>query len=433
MESYTEAIRDYKTILKDNSLRSIGDQALYGLSWVYYEQKDFDLAAANLLILIKDYKDSPLLSQARYFEANIYSQQGRSQKAIDTFNKVAGIKDPVLANESYFMMGQILFDAKDYLAAIKFFHKVEPIENIQARIQKKIDVWQKRRKTYYKTGLDLERILQKILELKAQQRSLAEKEDLKVSAWYRVGLAYYELARYYEARIVYKEIRTRFPKSGILKETRHGTILALLEQKKTDMARKAYLEFLSLYPGDDLVNNIRFMMGLHFTRQKKFSQAAEEYRAGLEEFPKGGMAEDSQYEAGNCYFYMNKFELAGRVYQQFIDDCPNSQWLASSKLKLAYCYFAQGQNQEALDRYLELYRNYQAVEFMDEVIYSIGLCYFELGKYRDSIAELEELLEKFPKSAFIPEALYKIGDNYFNLEDFKKAREAYQRLITECL
>ena len=216
-ESFDEAIRAYSDFVRKFPKSSTLDQAVYGLAWSYYGKKDFPKAITTLKRFIQLHGKSSLASDAHYFLATIYSEIGKVDKAVETFGELTGVKeDPVVANRAYFVMGQTLFDSKNFRQAIRFFRKVRSTGSMTSLIQEKIAVLDNQLRKAPKTLRGVGKIRKETLRLEAIRKGLeSSKEDLCAAAWYSMGLAYHQLDRYYEARIAYVEVLRRFEKVAL--------------------------------------------------------------------------------------------------------------------------------------------------------------------------------------------------------------------------
>ena len=424
-KAFDEAIKAYRDFIKKYPKSSSADRAVYGICWAYYGKKDFKKAVSTLKKFIETYDKSFLVNDAYYFLATIYSETGQIDEAVKTFGHLTGDKEnPLVANQAYFMMGQTLADSKKFGDAINFFRKVQSSQNMMAPLDEKIKYWEKQAKDPANSLGKLARIQREIQRLESIREKVLQ-QDLGAMAWYKMGLAYYRLGRYYEARVAYREVLRRFGEDPVAREAKHGIILVLLKQEKLDKVRGTYEDFLKRFPGDSSVDGVRFYIGTILFEKGKYEDAMREYGLCLSEFPKGSSAGDCQYQLANCLLGLGKIEEARQAYKKLIENWPDSEWVAEGKTKLAYCLFEEGKYKQALDEYLGIKKDYPQGKFMDEAIYYIGLCQFELKNYDSSIKFLSDLIAKFPDSDLIGEAIYKIGDNYFTKMDFAKAIESY--------
>lgn len=424
---YDKAISAYSDVIKNYPKSDVVDKAYLGRGLCYFKQGKYKEASKALSETVKKFPSSPQLPEARYLLISAYQHLGAYQEAIAQLKDVPA--GEIMSNEVFFNIGDSFFKLKDYSQAIEFYRQVRPKDRLLAQIQQKIDYWQEQKKDFYMTGVDPDEILRNISKLKADHKKIEGKEDISAIAWYQVGLCYYNLDKFYEARIAYEYLAQKFPQHSLAKDARYSILLTYQKQSKITELLREYNGFFQAYPKDELISKMGFIVGEALYKQGKYKEAIDEYNKEIERAPKGEFAENSLYRIGDCYISLNNFSEAIKSYEQFLKKYPKSQSAALANFESAYAYTALNQYEQALKLYQSIQQKYPQAEFMDQVIHNIGLCNYRSGNFNEAIKSYKMVLEKFPKSDLLPLVLYDTGNAYLSINMFDEALKTYERLI----
>jgi len=436
LKEYDKAIEAYSNLVKEYPKSEFVDDALYSIGWAYYSKeevkpeggKGYESASGILKRFLQTYPESSLIQDVRYLLATIMGKIGKHEEEIKILEEIVKDKDSLIANRAHFNIGEALLERGSYESAIEFYRKVRSREKVLKDISARLEVLAREKKDILTSGKNLSEVLRVESRLKELYKKVEGEEDLATLSIYQIGSCYYSLDRFYEARIIYREIIQRYPKTEDAKKSSHGVILTYWQQKKLNETRKSYEKFIQEFGKDNIADNVRSLIGNVLFEDKRYKEALDEYERGAQEFPNGRMREFSSYQAANCLFSLEEFEKSAKSYERFIKDFNKSQYVRDVQFRLAYSYYSLKSFKDSLKIYQEIKNEYPKVEDMDSILYYTALCYYQLEDYANSIETLESMLKEFPDTALKEEAIFKLGDNYYSLEKFKDAIINYSKV-----
>lgn len=211
--------------------------------------------------------------------------------------------------------------------------------------------------------------------LKAQEESvkmIEEKDDMDASLMMRRGRALYQSKRYSEARVCFREIRTKFAKSGELETASFAELATLNDMNELEELKKLAAEFLKNFPDSARAETVVGIVGNSLV--------------GTGDWPK---VEKFFTEAKNKY--------------------PNSPEREGYMFAEAMAVMQQGRFADARGLFEDIIRTYPSAKNMETVLYYITMTWFFDNKQNKTVEAAENYLKKYPKGTFAGDMRYRLA------------------------
>ncbi len=463
--------------------------SIYYLAYIYYINREFDMAVPLFNRLVKDDRYSLL---SRYYLAESHFMLKNYDYVIaegtSLYEDLTGdykIRITRILSEAYFDKGNTK-EAKKYL-----------------------DIYTKSgthlsRKDNYFAGVisySLEGYLSAINEF----GKVASKDDtLGQSAYFHLGNSYLKIKNKHEALKAFKAAsETDFDK--ILKEEALFNYAKLAFDVNSDIA--PFNQYLTDYPSSEKSDEINNYIGTAFLLSKNYKSAIEaltkinnpqqqttlnlqkaaffrgmqlfstaSYRSAINSFNlsinngtynkelvlltsfwlaeshyranefaravkintelinnksflKSAEYPTSVYNLAYAYFKSENYLEAMTFFKQYLDFAPNRRSMTTeAKTRLADCYFMMRE----YDRAAELYEEVIGKGYNSNDIYAAyqgAISYGLIAKDEKKITMLKDIVANRPNSILYPKALYELGRTYVQVSDNQKAIESFNLLL----
>ncbi|MFH1858502.1 MAG: outer membrane protein assembly factor BamD [Candidatus Omnitrophota bacterium] len=166
---------------------------------------------------------------------------------------------------------------------------------------------------------------------------------------------------------------------------------------------------------------------------KEYARALQEMENLARRYPQSPEAAEAQFYIGRCHEELGNDEEAFKAYEEVVKKYPNSdkiQEVIEHEYRIANLYYG-GKKRKVMK--LELFAGYEkAVEIYRQVVahapygayaelsqYKVGECYKKIGNYKKAREAFEKLIEDYPRSELVNQAKYQIA-----LTTFRMSREA---------
>ncbi|KPJ50764.1 hypothetical protein AMJ40_02060, partial [candidate division TA06 bacterium DG_26] len=198
----------------------------------------------------------------------------------------------------------------------------------------------------------------------------------------------------------------------------------------------------------------RFALAQQYMESRNYVKAEQEFKRLIFEHPGSDLVDDAQYYLAECYFLDEEYDLAILEYTFLIDNYRGSPYLDRAYFKIGLSYYNlsrpyyldQTSTTKALDEIDLFLAKYPQSEYKDSALTVREKCleklakkdfeaanlYMKLNKHTAARVYFQAIVEDYPGTHISEEALYFIGLSYEKEGDVTSAREAYQRVISNC-
>ena len=439
---FRSAVSIYQILLDRLPENELVPNALFGQGAAYYTQKDYHNSVTVYRLLVHKHQDHPLSTQANFWlgsallkiteASRLETEQTVTalEEALSSFRTfIAQIGETEKATnlpEAHFDLGRCLHELKRFDDAVKAFEMLK--DQYPGSPQAKDALYQIG--WAYKSNNHSQKALEVF------KRFVATQPDSKNAprGCLLIGEFQYQKEQFEEAITNYRkgiELATdREPQGQIL----YRLGWALKATKQFDEASNAFEQVMATQARPTLKADARFRMGSIAFERKKFALAAGHFRSVLKEFADTDEVPEATHSLGECLNSMGQFLDAEKTLRQLLNVKPAKALAAKTRVSLGFAL----QNQKKMDAALAEYQAALAVplsakgETAAQARYRIGECMLQKKQYDEALSEFINVLAHYrPHIFWAAAAQYKIGECWERQKDIKKARGAYQKVVTD--
>jgi tetratricopeptide (TPR) repeat protein len=419
IKQYPKAINDFKVIIdKYSYLDVLCSEAMMALAECYKKQKAYNLAIVIYEQIEKKYPDKK--NEAEVQKAWAYHLSGKTDNATQTLNKLISSSEKLDSLEKIYILGSMYKDKKDYKKAVETFKKI-PKDSILAN-----DV-------YYQIGdvamavKRYDKAVEFLRNVESKGAYFNDQSNLKELAWYKMAIAYYNINKFYESRIVCEDFLKTFPSSPFGKDIKELILLTYLRQQKIKPLLKFY-DSINTENNDGSSFDVETLIGNYFFEKEQYDQAVLFYNK-LVNLEDGDYTSKNLFHLANSYFYLEDYQKASELYKIFLRKFSNDLDAPQAAFRLAYIFSWQGNYESSLKLYRTIQQHFPNLDYIDLVTYNIGWCYYKLDQNEKALLEYERFVGKFPDSQLLPTVLYEIGNVYYMQGLYSQAADYYYQVM----
>ena len=375
-ENFGEAEDNLSQLANDATYQA---KANYYILDISFKAGRFDKSINIGENLLKESQDEKEISQISKIIGESYFNLKKYEKAIPYLQAFKG-KNGKWTNTDYYYLGYAYYQQKNYEEAVGNFNKIIGGSNRVAQ------------NAYYHLGecyLELEK---KLEALNAFKNASEMDFDLKITESASLNyakLSYEEGNPYKSVPEVLKGYITKYSSSPNLPEINDLLITSYLHQQDYKGALM-YLKKSKSLENKKLVNEVSLYRGIQLFNENKLLEAKP-------------------------FFYNATLSENQEVSNK------GSFWLAETAYLL-------GDYKEALKRFLLITnKNLDDTKKLD---YNIAYTYFKQKQYENAAKHFQQFLDlKLDDNDLNDDALNRLGDSFFASKNYKKAIEAYKKII----
>ncbi len=418
---YENAIKYYTLSFEHFPTNRLRDYALYGVGWTYQTKGDYPRAAESYARLPKELPASELVSAAlvRHGECFYYMKEYR--KAIQELSaSSAGITRAEEKGEAEYLIAEAYYHLGEFgeaRAHYEQFLKDHPAHRLERDVLYALG-W-----TYLKTT-DY---------LKAEQafdRLAGGSDPLAHSGLFRRGIAEKFGGRTKEALATWADVVRIAPKGEFSDNALYESGLLLYEQNRIPEAMPFFERVAREYPASDVLADSYRMTGECLVADSGYARAKEM-------FAKAIAVPEASFEAkANATYQLGWSQYKSDQYAQSVQSF--SQFLESyaSHPKAVDARFWRAEAQYRLEKYAASSADYLVVAeqkstHREEALYGAAWSFYKLNNFEKAREQFEALLSAFPSGKFAFDARLRLGDSHFFLKEYPGAEGAYRTVIRQ--
>ncbi len=438
-QRYDDAVRLFNLALSHPYDRNISALAHFWMSDIYYKNKMYDLALANMDAFVNTSNGKVLSDKVNPATANytmgysLFKQRKYKQAAafFDAIVKQLKGKSTLLNNRS--VLAHIYPDAilrsadcnfmrKNYASALKKYNQI-----IQYDLQGSDYA-------YYQKGIlsgllgnyndkidDLYVLLQKypqsdytddaLYQIALTQVALEDYQsaiethgkiltDYNLSEYVpkslaSLGLIYYNIGKYDRALNYYTQILTKYPNNEEGQAALVGAKDVFIAKGDAD----GYIRFAKQFPniniGPNAQDSIAYQIAENYYIRGECDRAIPAFGDYLNGFPKGVFQLYAHFYRGQCLYSQEKYAEAGRHYYYILEQPRNLFTDQSLDKGARVAMFIDKNYQKAFDFYEQLYQSTSRKELKLEALQGLVKTSFELRKQK-ALGKYSDLLLAHP-------------------------------------
>lgn len=462
--------------------------ALYGRAYSHYLDNNHAEAQKDLDNVIARYGNTPILINAQFLLASVYSQRGlelikndKNTEAQVYLDKARKIFDQLaksdinlaLANDSNYSLAETWFDAGQYSQAIQYFRNVRPKKDVFKDLAGRHEVIMVRLAAEVSKGADTKAIKNELGRVQGQLTSVQESPDLMITAYFRIADAFFRMKRYEEAVIICRHL-VKFTKGPQFEQASFLIINGSIALKQANTAAQAYEDFKTKVGASaPVAERTALTIGQLYFVENNIVTALQYFAESVDSFPEGKGVEDALYMKAACEFNLGQADSLHETIEMYLDKFPKGhfqpnllyfkamnlagakQWdealVAVEELLVKFpkgnesfesideAVYQKGvfltelkRSKEAVALYTDFMKNYKESRLRPFALYQMSVAYNDSGQFDKAVATLEQIARDYPKMDIAVQALFRIGVIYYEKNDFVRMTEALERLTVEC-
>ncbi len=458
-KNYAKAAQMFEKALTNAPKNSEWEErALYGLALAQFQNKDLKPAIANYRKQLAMYPNGKLAVSARVDLA--WALLGNDQE-----EQVETVLQPLLANrpaDKTLAASAINAAAEAAARQGKFDRAAALYEELLTKYGDSDDVRFAALLGLGSTHLEQKKYPQAVVTL----RQLIDRnppEDIAPLAWLRYGIALSKQNQPDGALAAFQKVARDYPQSGLADRAVYEIGWLYLDQKKIEEAFKAFQMLIARHPQSPFVDEARFHVGDYYFDKKDFAKAADNYK----QIKSNELGDKALYKLGSALYQQKDYAGAAQTFQQVVTKFPQSEVAAESQYWLGDALERSHKLDDAKAAYTALTQRSPTTPFTSKAWLGLGrvqlaqknftaakaslqkvdeksdrLTLAEMTKLLGDVAfaqkEFKEALQHYLKvsiiyadSPFTAEALFQIGQCHEQVGDKDKAKEAYQKIVSQ--
>ena len=231
---------------------------------------------------------------------------------------------------------------------------------------------------------------------------------------YYLGYALFNLTRFERAAVVFSELASTYPASELAPDALFRAAEAEYNLDRFDKALDSYQGLLDRYPAADLADGALYNKAWSLLNLERDGEALRDFERLSSGYPESPLAADAQFTIGDFLYNQKRYVEALDAYNAVLARFPDSD--AARKVPPLL---------EDL-REVVAYRTYAEVE----AVFVKALEEQDPDQFREAIKGFAGIVETYPGTESEIGALSNMGVCYESLEEWDKAVEAYERVLS---
>jgi TolA-binding protein len=408
-EKPADALEDVKTMqsefLKSGQLR-IETRFLQGIALA--------ASAAKLRSEGKSADAAPLWEQSRQaFEQAI--NEGRVER-------------PGLANDAIFQIGEVLTNVGEHDEAINYFRRVEPTEGIIKDLERRRD---NLREQFRRQQITVDQLRSGQERINAQLAALAERPDPVADAMSKIAFNLVQAGRHDQARVVLNHIEPFIKSDNLKKFVHYVRTISFALQGIPDLADVLATSFREKYPKDPLGENLGLLVGTAYLGERQPEKALPILEQSLVDYPNSRFAQETLRTIGQALAGLGRIEEATKRINEYVSKNPGTPEAQLALLSLGEAVARSGKLDDGLKTIREVLANAKTEAIKINCSFLIAQLLEQARRIDDAVNAYLDFAKNFPKAEQTPSVILQAGRLLDQAGKRDKARELYQRVISE--
>jgi TolA-binding protein len=220
-----------------------------------------------------------------------------------------------------------------------------------------------------------------------------------------------------------------YPSSSLIPLAYYSIGDAYFNEAKYDSAIISYEKVIALYPSSenvfDAVNGIQYS----YVAKNEPQKAITLIDNFVSKNPGLSFSDQLFFKKGEIYYSMREYEKAETSYKEFVSDYPSSKQVPDAYYWIGKSAQNHGQNEEAIFNFKKVFNSYPKSEAAGAAVLEIGNIYNSTKDFDSAIDIYNQALDKIPKSPRIAEILFMKGVTYGNKNDPDNSYSVFQDVV----
>jgi len=366
----------YRSVIVSKASAAPREDALYGSSWLLYENNESEQALKDINLLLKDFPETAYKESAIQLKGKILRQLNRLEEA-----------------KTFLSSGISAMDKGNGEAIILDLAKIETELNNP----------------------------DKALELYNKLLSDFPNTELRGMVTYEKGWLYMGMDKPNEAFLMFKAYERSNPQGEFIHDVEY--VMGELAYSKSKFA-----DAISYYEKSKSIERYKdrsfYKMAWSYLELDNPKAAAETFATLVKDCPESSLNIESMYREGQAWLQALDFEKAQQSLSLYVERGKQDPFFGDALCDLGRVYEKQG----LVDKALDIYSNYTTLfpkgEQISEVSFRIAMLNIQSEKYAEARSFLKSTLSVL-SHPLAPEAQYREGECFFLEERYNEAIGAF--------
>jgi len=421
LESYEEAIINYKKVLnvtKDERLRNLSN---YGIGWCSLELSNYPKSIEHFNLVYDEnfkYIDSVIFGVGKSFY-----KQGNYNKALKHYYQLVDKhKESEWLDDAYLDIVNILFELQRYKQALKVS-------------QEAISLFRStplRNELIYNQGwiyIKLNNIIEAIK--KFEQVMQTADGMLKIRSICRIGDIYFDEKKYDKAMDYYDIVLAQYPDSPYSYFAQYWLGMCLYNLGNYQGATIAFQTFLKNYPENHLISKVKFYLAESLFLNGQYKEAVDYFRQIASDYENEEVANKAFLQWGNSLYNAGLYKEALEVFKKLYQGNYPTDFKQMAGYQLGWCYYQLQEESKALETFEDFLSKYSDSDYSSDIIFWFGDYYYSNGKFSKAIDNYTKFIANYPQHQLYYNSIYWIAWSNFKLGNLEKSWENFNKVVSE--
>ncbi|MCE9609153.1 MAG: tetratricopeptide repeat protein [Chthoniobacter sp.] len=438
-KNYAEAIPLFKELEPVAIWR---DESLLSQAESYRATDKLDDAITALVRLITPDIRNVAQAGGAVTLAELYAEKKDSKKAVIVLQRLeirtSFVENPIGLNAVAVKLGDGFLEDKQYadsLAAYRTVLSRETVLRIQkARISRMEAIIEANTKAatgnpqlQAQVQMLNTQIKDQLDPTKKQLEEFEKLPDFGPGLLLRMGRAYYEWNKRWEAVVVYQKLLDQYPSTKDREGALFGQVVAYADLLQPRRCQVVCDQYFKEFPEGPSAGTVGYMAGAVAMQVLDFVGAEKTFVRMLEKVPNSEFKEEMRYLLGNSRFMQGKFEAASKDYASYLADYPNGERFDEVGYRQGLCAIFSSDYDKATTLLGDFVKKNPQGPYTADARYRLMVCKYAKMKYEDVIADGAAWVTDFAGNAQEGEVQALLGDCFAAVSKTEEAVKAYER------
>ncbi|MFH1566820.1 MAG: tetratricopeptide repeat protein, partial [Gemmatimonadota bacterium] len=399
IKNYTDAIRQYTTVIDEYPGTEVIQDSHYGRGLAYHYAGRYSRAVEDYRWLLDSDLPDAMVMKVWFSLALSLAAEGQDAEATKILNEVISAGDETLARNAQLQLISMA-EKQDPRDAIRTYESM--LSRLEAG-EDRVRVLIRLASAYFRLGE-----FEQSIAASQQLLDIAVDENDVANALFVQGNSYFRSRNYDKAIATYQTIIDNYPQIGWAKNARfqigaaYNTLSGGGNVQYLPLMSKAFERYYTDYPDDEAAVVAYYYDAWARYRMGKWRDASNTFEQLARRFPQSKYAPEALFRSGESVYNLAQsgtLEEKTAVYQ------------------------------EAMAKYDVVIRQYGSSDYGDDALYNKAWALISLGRKAEALPIFERIVTQFPDGRYGAQSQFTLGDYYYGEKDYAQAAASYQRFL----
>jgi len=264
-------------------------------------------------------------------------------------------------------------------------------------------------------------------EAEKMLKAFEELADFWPTVLLRMGNAWYESGKKWEALVVFARVLSDYPDRPESEQALYSSIICTSDLKRIAKTMSLCDTYQDKYPDGANAAAVCYMAGTLAVQNNDLDRAIRSFKQLVETHPQSDFTQEARFLLGNVYFLKQELAEARKTYQNYVKDFPEGSFVQEALYRDALTLIFLGNYDESAAAFKDYLKKFPHGTFASDASYRILLCAFAGRLYDEVIAGVAKWEKDFPDDPITGDVLALLGDCLVAVDRNEEAARAYIR------